>query len=282
MKRQVRRVRVNNNDQQLTGWQLDHSAPESYERFLVPAIFDAWTDRLLGHVSIEEGDHLLDLACGTGIVARKAVSLVGDTGSVIGLDINEGMLEVAQQTAGDRNIEWRHGSALEIPFEDRRFDLVCCQQAMQFFDEPVAALTEVRRVLTPGGRAMFTVWRPIEYQPGYRILADALERHVGGDAGTMMRSPFPDWDGDYLHTLADAAGCGDVEVTIELGSMRYPSVGEFVRQEAASSPLAAQIAAIDAETRVELVEEVGRDLDGYVDDHGLHTPMESFCLRWHE
>lgn len=275
---------LSDKNNQLTGWQLDQSAPEAYEQYLIPAIFESWTERLLDRANIQEGDHVLDVACGTGIVARQSAPRVGESGLVIGLDINEGMLAMAEQTVAKvhLDIEWRLGDATELPFSDEEFDVVCCQQALQFFDDPIAALEEMRRVLSPGGRAALSVWRPVEQQPGYGILAEALERYVGDDAGTMMRSPFPEWDVDHLHSISEAAGCIDESVTIEIGSMRYPSTREFVRREAASSPLADQIATIDADTRNELLQDVSRGIGIYKDDQGIITPMESYILQWHK
>lgn len=260
-----------------TGWQLEQSAPEAYEQYLVPPMFAPWADRLIESSDVREGDQVLDVACGTGIVARRAASRVSESGSVVGLDSNEGMLVVAEETAADlhRSIEWRQADATNLPFSDGRFDIVYCQQALQFFDDPAVAVQEMRRVIAPGGRVALSVWRPLDYQPGYVVLADALEQHISDEAGTMMRSPFPEWDGKDLRTFVQNAGFDDVSVTIEIGSVRYPSVTEFVRREAASSPLAEPIAAIEREIRDELVREVEDALDAYRDDEGIVSPMES-------
>ncbi|MDJ1430558.1 methyltransferase domain-containing protein [Halostagnicola sp. A-GB9-2] len=263
-----------------TGWQLDRSAPEAYEQYLVPAIFVPWTERLLERATVREGDRVLDVACGTGVVARHAVHSVGDSGSVTGIDINEGMLEVAEQTAADSHseIEWHQGDVTDLPFSDGGFDVAVCQQAIQFFDDPETALGEIRRVLAPGGQALSSVWRPLTYQPGYVALADALERHVGDEAGVMMRSPFPTWDMDYLRTLVRKAGFDDVSITIEIGSVRYPSIEEFVRREVASSPLAESIRTVEQEIRDALVQDVADELEGYTDDDGVVFPMESYTV----
>ncbi|MCU4974046.1 methyltransferase domain-containing protein [Halobacteria archaeon AArc-m2/3/4] len=265
---------------QSAGWQVEQRASEAYEQYLVPPILAPWADRLLETCEIHEGDRVLDVACGTGIVARRIAPRVGPGGSVTGLDINEGMLDVAAETAGDVSppIEWRRGDATELPFSEAEFDVVSCQQALQFFEDPVAAIEEIHRVLAPNGRTALSVWRPLEYQPAYVALADALERYVGEDAGDMMRSPFPAWDGADLRTLLEDAGFDNVSVTIEIGSVRYPSVPEFVRREAASSPLAEPIAAIDRTVREELIHEVDDALDAYGDDDGIVSPMESYVV----
>jgi ubiquinone/menaquinone biosynthesis C-methylase UbiE len=263
-----------------TGWQLDRRAPEAYERYLVPAVLETWVDPLLDRAGVSEGDRVLDLACGTGVVARRVAARVGDTGSVVGFDVNEGMLAVAEETAAGVQpaIEWRQGDATDLPFPDGSFDIVCCQQALQFFDDRPTALGEARRVLAPDGRLAASVWRPLEYQPGYVVLAEALERHVGEEAGGMMRSPFPAWDGEDLRTLARDAGFDEVTLTIEVDSGRYPSAEEFVRREAASSPLAEPIGAVGPRARDELIRDVASGIEAYTDDEGVVLPMETHVL----
>lgn len=270
---------MSNRTSRPAGWQLEQAAPEAYEQYLVPAIFTSWADRLVETADVREGDSVLDVACGTGVVARRAAQRVGETGTVVGIDVNEGMLAVAEAEAEKRSlsIDWRRGDATELPLSEERFDVVCCQQALQFLD-PAAAMAGMKRVLAPDGRAALSVWRPLEYHPGYVVLAEALESHVGDEAGAMMRSPFPAWDGDDLEALARDAGFDDVSVTIEIGAVRYPSPEEFVRREAASSPLAEPLAAVERDVREALVQEVADGLEGYTDDDGVTSPMETFVL----
>ena len=272
---------MGNQPSQSGGWQVEESASAAYERYLVPPMFAPWADQLVESVDLDRGDRILDVACGTGIVARRAASRVGTSGSVVGLDINDRMLEVAAKSAAkdDLAIEWRKGDATELPFADEAFDVIYCQQALQFFDDPAIALEEMHRVLAPGGQLALSVWRPIAYQPAYVVLADALAQYVGDEAGTMMRSPFPAWDGDDLRALVDTAGFDNRSVTIEIGSVRYPSVDEFVRREAASSPLAEPIAAIERAVREELIRTVAAELAAYRDDNGIVSPMESYVVN---
>lgn len=267
-------------ERETAGWQLEQSAPEAYERYLVPAMFAPWAERLIDEVDLESDDRVLDVGCGTGIVARRVADRVGGAGTVVGLDINEKMLEVAETTAAESRleVEWRHGDATDLPFSDGTFDVVLCQQALQFVTEPPTAFQEMHRVLSPGGRIAVSVWRPLEYNPGYVKLAKALERHVGDDAEAMMRSPFPEWNGDDLGTLARDAGFDKWSLTIEIGSMRYPSVEEFVRREAASSPLSEPLGNVESEVRETLVEEVRSALEDYTDDEGVVFPMESYLI----
>lgn len=270
----------NDRTAQAGGWQLEGNSAAAYEEYLVPGIFEPWADELLEEVALQSGDRALDVGCGTGIVARRAAGAVGADGEIVGLDPNEGMLEVARDASADLGpaIEWRRGEAEALPFPDERFDVVFCQQTLQFVTEPDGALREMHRVLAEGGRLALSVWRPLEFHPSYEVLADALERHVGDDAAAMMRSPFPAWDRPALRDLVGDAGFREVGVTIDVGSMRYPSPDEFVRREAASSPLAGPLGSLDGDIREELLRDVAGELRPYTDDEGVVFPMETYVV----
>jgi ubiquinone/menaquinone biosynthesis C-methylase UbiE len=122
---------------------LEASAPELYERYLVPAIARLWAADLVERAAPKSGERVLDIACGTGIVARFAAATMG-IGHIVGLDINEGMLAVARsRSAGSGpHIEWREASALDLPFPDNSFDLILCQLGLQFFPDQPRALRE--------------------------------------------------------------------------------------------------------------------------------------------
>lgn len=259
------------------GWQLEGNSAEAYERYLAAA-FSPWADALTDAAALRPGERALDVACGTGIVARHAARKVGATGRVVGLDVNDAMLAVARTvSAGAQpSIEWRRGDAAQLPFPDRHFDAVFCEQALQFFSEPLQALREMRRVLTEGGRAALSVCRPIAFSPAYVTLAGALDRYAGPDAGAMMRSPFCRWSAGELKTMLGGAGFRHVHVRIEVASLRYPSPGEFLRREAASSPLAGLVGAVDVTRRAELIRELESALADHADDDGVVCGVESY------
>ncbi|HZN20326.1 MAG TPA: class I SAM-dependent methyltransferase [Micromonosporaceae bacterium] len=117
-------------------FQLSAEAAEAYEAQFVPSFFAQWAPRLLDAAGVAAGQDVLDVACGTGIVARGAAERVGPDGSVTGVDRSEEMLAVARRVRPD--LRWRHGDAAALPFGDREFDAVVCQMAMMFFPDPVA------------------------------------------------------------------------------------------------------------------------------------------------
>ena len=153
-----RRIIINNNDHDNTTiWgryginneARNNTAPaEIYEQHLVPAMFEPFARDLIQLCNIRSSDKILDVACGTGILSRLAIDCVDITvGKVVGIDINPVMLDMARHCSAGKDIEWKEGSAMSLPFPNEFFDLVVCQQGLQFFPDRIKALKEMNRVL---------------------------------------------------------------------------------------------------------------------------------------
>lgn len=267
-----------NEREKLEEWQLEESAAESYERYLVPLFFAPGAQYLIELAALRLGERVLDLACGTGIVARSAASKVSANGMVVGLDLNEGMLTVARKASSDISplIKWQRADARSIPFPDSTFDIVFCQQGLQFFPDRSATLREAHRVLGPNGRLALSAMRPIKHNSAYVLLAEALERYVGSDAGRMMCSVFLPLSTNELRDLLKSAGFQDVRILIGIGPVRYPSVKEFLRREMASSPLAGQIKSLSDDVFRMMVRDLEAALEAYIDDDGIVFPAETY------
>ena len=132
------------------GWSVEVQAAEDYEKILVPALFEEWAPKMLAAANVGEDDHVLDVACGTGIVARCAVPEVGDGGRVVGLDATKAMLAVA--VGIEPRVEWRFGDAGALPFDDGSFDAVICQSGLMFFPDPVEAIRDTRPRRRPASK----------------------------------------------------------------------------------------------------------------------------------
>lgn len=259
-------------------WQLEGNGPEANEKYLVPALFAPWAVKLVQLAGLKPGERVLDIACGTGIVARLAVQYVGDTGKIVGLDSNPQMLNVARQSSADlsMSIEWHEGSATDIEFPEAHFSVVFCQEGLMYFAEP-QAVQEMFRMLIPGGRLIVSVWRDIQYSPGYVVLVEALERHVSSDAAAIMKMPFSLGDIERVRKLILGAGFRDLHIHFDVDMVRFPSSEEFIRRQAAGSPLAGPVSQVDANSWAALVEEVSTRMHTYIDDDGLAFPIQA-CL----
>jgi ubiquinone/menaquinone biosynthesis C-methylase UbiE len=240
---------------------------------MVPAIFDAWVPAFLDLAAPEPGERMLDLACGTGVVARQAVSRVGSGGRLVGLDFNAGML--ARARASEPAVEWQEGNAMALPFADDTFDVVVCQQALQFFPDAGKALEEVRRVLAPAGRFVAAVWCEIESSPGHHALARALERHVSAEAAGLMYSVFRLGDAQALEALLSTAGFQQMSVQRHQRLARFPSADAFARWVIVGSVLGRTGVQLADVALSAIVRDVTEALEPFSSAAGLIFPMEA-------
>jgi SAM-dependent methyltransferase len=262
-------------------WQVAGTAAEAYQRELVPTVFGPWAPRVLELAALRPGMRVLDVACGTGVVARLAAEAVGAAGRVAALDVNPGMLVVAAalKPTGGAEIEWVEASAQALPFAEASFDVVCCQLGLQFFPDRAGALREMARVVEPGGLVVLMVWRTIERAPGFAALAAALGRTISAEAEALMRAPFVLGAPGELSGLLRLAGLRDVEIRPEAGEVRFASAAAFVASYVHGSPLAALVAAAPATAHDALVREVERSLDAFIHDGSLCFPIEAQLVR---
>ncbi len=257
-------------------WQVAGNAPEAYERHLVPALFTPWAEDLLTRVGLHTGERVLDVACGTGIVARLAAARVGESGHVVGVDLNAGMLDMAraQPLPGGVSVDWQEGDATALPCEDATFDVVCCQQGFQFIPDKAATLREMHRVLVPGGRLGLSVWRAPVHNSFARLRADVLERHIGPEAAGL-RAAFGFGDADALRILLTETGFETVRISIVMQTLRHPSPATYIRGQLAALPFAATIDALDADAQAALFDDLLTTFHPYTDDDGLAGPWEA-------
>jgi ubiquinone/menaquinone biosynthesis C-methylase UbiE len=247
-------------------WQVQGSAAELYERYLVPAVTLQWAVDLVARVDLRAGDRVLDVACGTGVVARAAAE---HGARVAGLDLNAAMLAVARSrpSVGPVPIEWYEGSALSLPFDDDQFGVVLCQFGLQFVPDPLLALTEMRRVLALYGRVGVSVFAELERNPVAHALSDALDRHLGEGASAAKRSEHALGDVEAVVSLFREAGFATAQIETVAKTSRYPSVSDYVRFQLQATPLA---------TLLERYEEPERDRLATLLVDDLRTELAAF------
>jgi ubiquinone/menaquinone biosynthesis C-methylase UbiE len=242
--------------------QVNAAAAEVYDEFFVPALFAQWPERVLDAAAIGSDDEVLDVGCGTGVLARAAARRTDGEGSVTGLDVNDGMLAVARQ--GADGIVWRQGSAESLPFPDRSFDRVVSQFALMFFTDPAAAVAEMARVLRPGGRVTIATWASVDENPGYAAMVDLLRRLFGDEAADALLAPFTIGTVSALRTLLEGA-FPRVEVTRHEGTARFDSIDAWVHTDVRGWTLADLI---DADDHQVLLEAARVEMDRFVGSGG--------------
>ncbi len=250
---------------------------QHYERHFVPAIGRPAAEGLVEAAGLGPGERVLDVACGTGIVARLAADEVGPAGRVTGLDPNPAMLAVARSAAPpDASIRWTRAPGEAIPFPDGSFDIVLCGMGLQFFSDRTAGLREMTRVLAADGRLLASLPGPTP-APLERM-AEALARHVGPQSAGFVRAVFSLHDAAELRHLARDAGCTDVEVRSAPMPLRLPAPGEFLMQYLRSTPLAGVVAGLDGEALAALQRDYERDCEPFVVAGALSFPVTMTTL----
>jgi ubiquinone/menaquinone biosynthesis C-methylase UbiE len=216
-------------------FRLSAAAAEIYESQFVPALFGEWAPRLIEVAGVVPGQRVLDVACGTGIVARTVADVQRGEGHVTGVDLNEAMLQVARRVRPE--LDWRQGDVTRLPFPDCAFDVALCQMAFMFFPDRTRALREMARVVTAGGTVAFSVPGRLEDQPAYAPFVEMAARHAGAEARSLLGTYFACGDLDQLRDLVTAAGLQLTATRTYLGTVRCPSVDAFVATEVESTPL---------------------------------------------
>ena len=241
----------------------------NYERFFVPAIAAPLANDLIHLAALRPGERVLDIACGTGVLARLASQQVGATGTVAGLDVNPGMLAVARSaTPPGMPIDWHEASAEAMPFPDASFDVVLCQMGLQFVPDKRAALREMRRVLVRGGRLILNVPGPTPRL--FTIMGEALSRQIGAEAAGFVNQVFSLHDAGEIQNLVSGAGFNDVSVQADTKPpLRLPPPEEFLWQYVHSTPLAGAVAQVDDERRASLERDIVAKWQEFVKDGAL-------------
>jgi SAM-dependent methyltransferase len=204
---------------------------EVYDEEFVPALFGPWGPRVAAEAGMAPGDAVLDVACGTGVLACAAAAIVGPGGRVTGLDPNPEMLAVARRKPDP--VQWVEGRAEDLPFADASFDAVASQFGMMFFDDPAMALREMMRVLEPGGRLAVAVCGGLEMSDGYNAFSRLLRRLFGAEVADGFAAPFVLGDPDRLQAICAEAGLAQARVTRHDGEVRFASIRDLVSTERA-------------------------------------------------
>jgi len=252
------------------------SMPENYDRYLVPLIFEPYAKDMAQRVQLGPATHILELACGTGVVTEQVAMRLAPQGRLTASDLNQGMIDIARQRLGDdTRISWQQADATTLPFEDASFDTVACQFGCMFFPDKPKAMREARRVLRRGGMMLFNTWDRLDRCP---VLAE-------GDAG--VRACFPDdpprfyevpfsmYDSGAIEDLVRAAGFDDVRVeNVRLAGQSLPST-DIATGMIRGGPFATEIEQRGGDVD-EVVKRVAARLRNRFGDKPFPSPMSAF------
>jgi SAM-dependent methyltransferase len=215
---------------------MDHDVSEDlieagrgYEALFVPALFEAWTKHLVESAGVRDGSHVLDIACGTGVLARSALARAGANGRVVGADPAPGMLAAAKEI--EPAIDWVMCGAEALDVDDETFDCVISQFGMMFFEDRKKSAREMYRALKPGGSVAIAVWRSVEHNPAYADIISVLEEHVGTAAADALRLPYSLGNSDEVTAALESGGFSEITVEVKTETAKFPSSRQMVEAE---------------------------------------------------
>lgn len=259
---------------------LDTTAAEAYEKYIVPAFMLPLVKGVIETAALQAGECVLDVACGTGLVARLVAPRVAPGGAVSNLDFDPAMIAVARrlvQSPPRVSLTWHCASALSMPFEDDVFDLAFCLNGLQFLPDYAAGLAEMHRVMKPGGRLIVTVLSSVDRCKGHSLVFRGLERR-GVDPAPMLKA-FALGDADKLKALAGNAGFSEVSVRAMHDRVRFPSARHFVDALAVGAVATRHaLSRLPEEQRAVFLQEMDEEFCQYATDGGIATPQEQLIL----
>jgi ubiquinone/menaquinone biosynthesis C-methylase UbiE len=269
---------MSNPDARQETWQLIGDAAELYERYVARHILGRWAPLLVDAARLAPGERVLDVACGTGVVARVAAERVGPAGSVVGIDLNAGMIRVARSLPPPQGapIEWFERSALDLGLADGCVDAVLCQQGLQFFPDKARAMREMRRVVRRGGRLALSVWNGTG--PYNSAVGAALARVLDADTAERFCASRRAPGEDEVRRLAMEAGFAAVDMRVCRLEIRLPRVDRFALDHLAATPVAAVLAAAEPAARQRIGTSVAEQLQRFADAEGIAYPEETYVL----
>jgi len=257
-------------------YQLTDNAAQVYEAGPVPLMFQPLAELTFQHATLQARERVMDAACGTGIVTRVAVKQFENLGKVVGVDLNAGMLDIARQRMPKTRVpvKWQQADLCALPFPDGSFDVVLCQQGLQFIPDKAGAVREMKRMLASGGRLIFTVW--IE-SPYHTALADSLTRHVNAQAAKSCLAPYNLHDHETVRKLVSDAGFSNIDMkTLDVSIRVSPSSADSLFETvAARSPFVQEITSASAA----LKKEVSAALQAYRDGDDYIVPWKTHLVQ---
>jgi len=260
-------------------YQLTNQAAQIYESQKVPAMFRPLAEATINWIQVDPTDHVLDVACGTGILARVVGKKFPSIERLVGSDLNQGMLDVAKTltAAEPYKSEWYAADVGLLPFDKRTFTICFCQQGLQFFPDKEKALSEIHRVIKTDGRLVLNVWS--EISPLFAILAEALEQYIGTAIAERSLAPFAFRNQEHIESLLTEAGFTGHKMHTLTVERQIGPAHDAIPAEIAGNPVGIEVAEQGAEVLDLIVQRVVKNLSPYKAGEGFSIPQTTFLFE---
>ena len=260
------------------------SVPEMYDRHLGPLLFREYARDLTTRLFASERPvrRVLEVAAGTGVVTEQLASLLPGEATLVATDLNPPMLAVAEKRLQGHlsrsRVELQHADAMALPFADGSFDAVVCQFGVMFFPDKPLAASETHRVLSPGGRWLFSVWDSLEENPIQRIGHETITTFFSEDPPQFYKVPFSMHDMNATRDIVVSAGFSSVNITpvrltTEAPSARHAAIGLVRGNPVITAIEERATAGVD-----EIIEAVATALARQLGDGPLRAPMSAYVV----
>ena len=248
------------------GTTFSNDAAQNYQQYFEPVIAGPFALDLVNEAGLRPGGRVLDVATGTGTVARLAAERVTGSGRVTGIDVSPGMLTVARSLPTQSPVKWYETAAESVPLPDSSFDVVFCALGLQFFSDQAAALREMFRVLRPDGRVYISTPMPNAF---FDVLDRAIARHVSEDASAFVHAVFSLDDAARMGSLLGDAGFSGVAARPRVRTVQLPSPRDFMWQYIYCTPLMALVPESDSAIAEALERDVVAGWQPWVSGEGM-------------
>jgi SAM-dependent methyltransferase len=238
---------------------------------------------LLRALRLSPGQRVLDFGCGSGEPALQIARWIGPRGKVVGLDVAAPMLEIARRRAhllGIDNVTFRRGDIARLPLRGP-FDRVCSRFGIMFVDDVPRALDHARRALKPGGRAVLSVWGPLERNPALTLTMKAIQ--------PFLETPPPDFEHSpnpmrlarpgLLPRLMRAAGFREVRVAHVPTYAAYPDAEFYVSSMLERAELLRAVYGTLSPAQQQRVRtRLARDVRRFPSGHAIRIPGHAWVI----
>jgi len=267
---------------------FNKSIPQKYEDYLTPFIFDPYAEDLLEKIGTKAGltnlKNVLELACGTGSVTRQLLARLPSTAQLIATDLQPDMLDVAKISVAKShlsapNVTWDTVDMTHIPYGDNRFDLIVCQFGLMLVADRLKALTEMHRVLRPGGRLLSTVWSDIRHNQIWDITGSVIESFIGINPMLQDPGPFSMADSSIGLELLKKAGFPDATATAVDKTGKIETAARAVKGITEGLPVFTAISQKDPSLPAKIQTALEVELVNQLGDHPLQSSLQALVFE---